>query len=475
MHTETHKTPPLLTPEPTADTNQALADASLLDPGIVETNQNVPKIETQEDAQKRTAAYTRILRWIGASILGIAAICFLWGGWANASDLNRTYGFLGFTALLTAAGVFCTYRWRDDKGARTFMAIATAFLPANFAQVGALIYAKLKAVVSHEGYREHLSFDALPGDQLTIVGLVSLIVLIPIAYLGFSALARSGAKKMTALFILGNAALLLPWREANLIAGLGFALCAVLVWADRKWFAKETALQTWDGIAMRTLLFAPVGLFIVRNLVMHGPATSIVGLIFGLLSILFFFGLPQCLPGKKSASASQLAAYGFSFAAWVCVVSEFLAPFHSILGLPFSLLFLPWCIFVFGLSFMGAGRGAFSRGMAAVVAFGSCWADIAISSIGFTPSIVCMLTAIALILAAFVLEEKVVLLSGLATLGVGIAYHIHFALAMVQTNLWLSLAAAGMIVILSSSYLERHGATIRNRSRQLRERWQGWS
>ncbi|WOO40182.1 hypothetical protein [Rubellicoccus peritrichatus] len=476
MNTQnTQSTPPVLATESAEDINHIFTDQNPLGSRVAETQiEPTPKVETPEEAQKRTAIYTRVLRWIGASILGIAAICFLIGGWANASDLHRTYGFLGFTALLTAAGVFCTYRWRDDKGARTFMAIATAFLPANFAQVGGLIYAKVKAPVLHEGLRDHFSFGVLNTQDLVIVGLISLIVLAPIAFLGFSALARSGAKKMTALFILGNAALLLPWRSANLIAGLGFALCAILVYADRKWFAKVTALQTWDGIAMRTLLFAPAGLFIVRNLVMHGPTLSLVGLIFGLLSALFFLGIPRCLPGKQSASASQLAAHAFSFAAWSCLVFEFFAPDSIFNGLPLSLLFLPWCILVFSLSFIGAGRGAFTRGMVSIVASGTCWADIANLG-GYGPSITCILVAVALILAAFVLEEKVILASGLGALGVGIAYHLHFAMMLVQTNLWLSLAAAGMVVILASSFLERHGPTIRGRSRQLRERWQGWN
>lgn len=90
-------------------------------------------------------------------------------------------------------------------------------------------------------------------------------------------------------------------------------------------------------------------------------------------------------------------------------------------------------------------------------------------------SVACMQTAVALILAAFLLEEKWVLAIGAICLLVGIGYHLHCALTVFRSNLWLSLALTGAVVILASSYLERNGTQIRLRLRATRKHLQAWS
>ncbi len=429
-----------------------------------------------EPSTNKAELYPRILRWVGAGILGVAALCFMVSGWVQGSPLVRTGSFLGFTALLTGAGIFCAYRWREDKGARTFLALACAFLPANFAQLGALIYAEVHGSTGYNvGMRKIFTFTQVGELPLIVAGLISLVVLVPVAYTGFSALARTGAKKMTALFLGANALLLLPWRDANVVALLGAGMVAVLVFADRKWFAKESALRTWDGVAMRTLLFTPVGLLLARNLIMHEMTYGMFSVCAGMTALLFFSGVPRCLPWEKGRVASQLVGYACAWGAWLCALLEIFPdwPFWKNASLP--LVFLPWCMAVFGLSFIGKGKGVVARGLASVVAFAVCWANLEyFGSLGYTASVIALLAAIALLLAAFLLEEKVVLVSGSALLLVSIGYHIHYALSLVQENLWLSLAVAGASVILASSYLERHGIGLRQRALRLRRHWQAW-
>lgn len=419
--------------------------------------------------------YPRILRWVGAGTLGVAALCFLVSGWVDGSPLLRTGSFLGFTALLSAAGIFCAARWQEDKGARTFLALACAFLPANFAQLAAMIYAESNGSTGYsQGLKGVFTFEPVGLTVLLLTILGSLTLLMPIAYTGFSALARAGAKKMTALFLAANALLLLPWRDANLVALISGCMVAGLVLADRKWFAREAALRTWDGIAMRSLLFAPVGLLLMRNLIMHPVTAGMLSLIAALASLVGFAGAPRCLPWQKGRIASQFVGYACAFLSWAFLIEDFSSAYlWKEIRLP--AFFIPWCMAVFGLSFKSEGKGVAARGMASVIAFAVCWANLEwFGDYGYLPSIIAMLTAVALLLTAFLLEERTVLVAGSAALLVAIGYHVHFALSMVRQNLWLSLALAGTSVILASSYLERHGIGLRQRAQRLRRHWQAW-
>ncbi|MDP0494895.1 MAG: hypothetical protein Q7Q73_01680 [Verrucomicrobiota bacterium JB024] len=441
----------------------------------------LPPIQTEGAADSasldRAEFYPRLLRWIGAGILGVAAVCYLVSGWINGSPLLRTGSFLGFTALLSGAGIFCAYRWREDKGARTFLALATAFLPVNFAQLGALVYAQVKGSLGYsEGLKGVFTFAPVGTTMLAVAGAVSLAVLIPVAFTGFSALARAGAKKMTALFLVANAALLLPWRDPNLVAGLAAVLATGLILADRRWLSRETTLKTWDGVAMRTLLFAPAGLLVVRNLFMHDLTSGLLAFILGAVALLLCCGLPRCLSRHGARAASQFTGYGFALGAWICALQAMFPHGLPIKALALPLMVLPWCLAVFGLSLKGAGRGIAARAVASFAALGTSWYSLAQhGDTSYLPGVLCLLVAVALLLAAFVLEERIVLICGVCTLLVGISYHLHFAFSLVQQNLWISLALAGSSVILASSYLERHGGGLRLRARRLRRQWKGWN
>ncbi|MBC2594553.1 hypothetical protein H5P28_09810 [Ruficoccus amylovorans] len=421
--------------------------------------------------------YPRILRWTGALILAVAALCFLISGWVNGSPLLRTGSFLGFTALLSGAGIFCAYRWREDKGARTFLALATAFLPANFAQLGALTFAQAHGSLGYSvGLRKVFTFAPV-GETMLLAALgISLLVLVPVAFTGFSALARSGAKKMTVLFLAGNALLLLPWRDANLVAGLGAALVAGLIVADRLWFSRESSLKTWDGVAMRSLLFAPAVLLVVRNVCMHPLTDGLIALILAAVAALFTLGLPSCTQRRGLGVASQVIGYFIALLAWFFTLQACYPgnlPNEEIL-LP--IVFLPWCLALFGLSFKAEGKGIVTRGLAASVACLSCLLEIALyGEAGYLPSILGLLTALGLLLAAFTLEERTAFLAGALTLVVTLGYHLHLAFSFVQENLWISLAVAGTGIILASSYLERHGGGLRLRAKRLRRQWKRWN
>lgn len=428
--------------------------------------------------QDIVSLYTRILRWVGAITLAAAALCFLISGWAEGPPLLRTGGFLAFTAILTAAGAFCTYRWSDDKGARTFLALAAAFIPANFAQLGALIHAQLATGLSaRQGFQQVFIFEPVGNTALALSMLISLAVLIPVAMLGFKALARVGSGQMTLLYLSANMLLLLPLRDPNSVALIGALATAAIIATDWRWLAGQTGLKTWDGTAMRSLLHLPVALMITRNLVMYPASEALISLVCALGSVLLFLGMPRILPSPWMKVASQHCAYGFGLIAWVFLLSGLFDQFRAIpQAMELPLIVLPWCIAVFALTLVAHGSGAVTRGLVSVLAAIICWINLdSAGHLGYSPALITLCTGTLLLLVAFLLEEKAVLLSGATAMLVGIGYHLHYALSLVQQNLWISLAITGTAVILASSALERHGSALRRHASNLRQLWKDWN
>ncbi|MDQ8187483.1 hypothetical protein [Pelagicoccus sp. SDUM812002] len=103
-------------------------------------------------------------------------------------------------------------------------------------------------------------------------------------------MARPAAKKLTVPYIAANTCLLVPLRGDFAIAAIGFVLLASLAEFDRKDLSNLSALRTWDGRAMRSLLFVPFGLLLLRSVLLYEASNLLVGLFCSSIATLFFFG-----------------------------------------------------------------------------------------------------------------------------------------------------------------------------------------
>lgn len=417
---------------------------------------------------------TTLLRWLGAVSLIASAMTFLVSNWMETDQLLRYGWFLGFTALLSGCGWFCINRWQDDKGARTFFALGTALLPAHFAMLGAMIYAFQRGVADFGGFREAFQFEALSGPTLlaTIGGALALLV--PLTYLGFAAMARRHARALTGVFVAANATLLLTVRDANWVAGIGFALLAALIWCDRRFFAPESRLRTWDGIAMRSLLFAPFGLLVGRTLVLHGGGSDLlISLLCTTVACVFYLGLPRCL-NERSADARpwiRLVALAPAFLAWTFGASAF-GLSHPDWDL--ALIVMPCALIAAGLSLRLEYLARPVRSLAVAMLIG-----MALWQLVFHPSLLSSLltfgVSLATILTAYGMRERWSFRVGIAGFGLGLAYQLRYAAELYQGEwLWVSLGVTGVIVLLTASYLERYGRRGLDAVRALHLRVSAW-
>jgi hypothetical protein len=459
---------------------------------IIENIKNAASELVGEDGKQCAAAaesggiewgkFTRILRRIGAVVLVCSAICFLLQRWVNMDSLLRYYSFLAFTLMLTGFGVFCGVKLREDKGARTFLAIAALFLPAHFAQLGALIRSLF--IGGHEAlcrgcsvYVRSLAIYQAPSAAAAFGTLaLASAILAPIAYSGISSMARVEAKRMTALFLLLNMLLLLPTREPGMIALLAFCGFGLLLYFDTCFFSKPCALRTWDGVATRLLVASPVAVLLARSLGLYPYSGLIQGTVFSALAALLYLAAPssvenQSLKGKlQGFSAAPATIAWFYFAAEITARVPSIAHQHLLVplyALPLSLIFA-------AMSFGALGSGREYRRTAAWIAIVTVlWQLFNVA--GLASSFLCIVVSIATVASAFMLEEKSLFHLGSFGLVVGLGYHVHYAADFFAFSPWLSLAITGVVTVIAASYLERNHGEVISRYQTLRHELDSWN
>lgn len=459
----------------TSPYNHAHAQATSDDSPITPPPLPAVEVETETTQDRRklmTQQLPKLLRWLGGISLIAAAITFLLRGWVDAESLTRYFSFYGLTVALTGAGLFCALRWKEDKGARTFLALAAALIPAHFAQLGAMVYAE------HLGQAADLPgrfavFQFSPVDTGILVGTIALaiVTLTGVAYTGFSAMARAGAKRLSGLFLATNALLLLPMRDGDIVAGIAFLSMVLLLVADRFFFAPKASLNNWDGLAMRTLLFAPVALLMFRSIAMYELSGALVGVVLFALACVFFIGTPRLISNSTLQHISQFMGASLLLPTWLMISKE-LFNLRPETALP--LVVLPWALSLGALSFASVGSGRNYRRAAALFAVGACVLQLFNYDTSWA-SVLCIIISALSIVVAFVMQEKGLILCGAVGLVLGLGYHMSYALTLYREYLWVSLALTGIVSVLAGSFIERHWQVIGQRTRLLATRWKNWA
>jgi hypothetical protein len=421
----------------------------------------------------------RILRQIGAIVLIASAATFMLQNWAAMESLYRYGSFLAFTAGLALLGFYCGGIVKEDKGARTFLGIAAAILPAHFAQLGALIYASWLGKAADV---PHLFRFEAPGTVETLLTvLCALAILLPVCYAGVSAMARQQALKIVLLFAGLNSLLLIPSRDPALVSLLVVMAMVVPAYYCWNYFSKFSAMQTWEGRAMQAMLYAPSAILIGRSF-LYGENAVVIGLGFIFVALAMWFGGASIAWLKSFGSFAQVVSLLPLFVGWLTMVYGMffsnaamvvqIVEFADALWVP--LLVLPYGVFVSALSYHAIDSGVGYRKFAAwFVSLAMLWhlvEDAALLS-----SFLCVLTMIAAITSAFVLEDRNILKLGFGGLCLSLGYHLWYAIDLVDISPWLSLAITGTIVVLASTRFEKHSRYLGQQLDHLRTEIDGWA
>lgn len=404
-----------------------------------------------KESKKERWSVPAILRFGGALILLTSATTFLFQNWDLWTDIQRYYGFLIYTVVLTATGFFCGVKLHEGKSARTLLAVVGAIIPVHFSQLGALLYSCLGAPLA--SYPEWLTWKApATGTALFTVAL-GIAVLIPTALTVFTALARPHARLLTAGLISGSAFLLLPIRDPVFICIIGMVMLIGGMVLDRR-LAVNTACRTGEGVMARAMLGLPLLILLGRSLHLYEFSFMVLSLALMTVAVFFFYLLPVSSQDDRTAAVYQyigsIPACLSAMMLGLEVVSRY-SPSDQYLVM---LLHLPVALTLFGLSFV-------TRGDKNLYRFGAAFSAVSctlmqVTFVGGLGTATAGLI-IGLVCGAYAYEKCYYTLCGAAVVLflASIGSTLRYALEVFPLQPWMILGGIGIAAVVGAAYLER--------------------
>ncbi|HSN03453.1 MAG TPA: hypothetical protein VLS44_00615 [Nitrospira sp.] len=411
----------------------------------------------------------QLLRRMGSLLLLGAGASFMLEGWQNFGSQLRYYLFLGYLLSLAGLGILLGSRVKEDKGARTLLALAVAGIAAQYSQLGAMIHSMVST--DNGALPGALLYDAAGWGQIALNGAATVLLLGPIALIGFSALNRPQARLLTGVYLLACSSLLIPVRHGLPATLVLVAVATLTLWIDSRFVTGTTVGGTGEGIIGRLLLLLPSGILAARA-AFYPQSDLFIGMTSLLVGALFFEMLPRFVKEDTEKSRIQALSTAPMTLGWSVIAFQYFPTVFSTQGAPLMTL-LPFSVLLAALSLRSSGGGAYYRKGASMLALISLLAQMGTQAT-LLSSFLCVALSTFMILAGFRYQERAVFSAGIVGLIFGIGYHLRFAVQLYAQSPWALLAAAGILVLLSASYLEKHATRMFGRLVLLKEEMKAW-
>jgi hypothetical protein len=396
------------------------------------------------------------LRIAGAVLVVASASTFMLQRWESGNDLLRYAMLVGQSLLLALAAWFVGLTVREGRSARTFLGLVLATIPTSFAVLGGLVYSQfhLEDLAVLPSYVSWVAPS--PAAALFAVG-ATLVVLVPLAFVSFVALARKDAKALTLAFTLSNLMILVPVRRPEVaVAIAGVALIALLR-LELVRFMRVAQLDTLEGKLARAMPFVPPVIVLGRVISLYHVGIPFVGgvlLIAGAMVWVALSGVEATW--KRDFGAWSAALLGI--AGYVVCYSQ-MEPVLRSLSLSVLALGLP----VSGLLFLASYRAAHSRG--ALVSWSTTAALLtalvaSAADLGPMAAFACIVFGIAVAVWGAATRARLRTLGGAAVGVWGLGLQVWLAINADSWYRWLSLTAIGVLLIVSSAFVEKHRVRI---------------
>ncbi len=413
-----------------------------------------------------------LLRLIGAAAVVIAMYSFLAKGWQNGNDTFRYLMMLGHSGALAAIGLASGHWLKEGKGARLLLGLALVSVPANFAILGAFIFSQ-STTAQATNYPDYVawSVDSMQTALMTSAG--AMVLLIPIIFLGFVVLARSMSKKLSILFLLSNAALLIPLRDPNLISLLIVALVVTTIFMTRRAASGHSSAKTQEGMTALSLQFLPLAVLLGRSLWLYAADLFLLAV----LAATLFFALRQVgmylaansklhgvlnLLSTLSAFSTGLLLSAALFESHI-LADAIIFPLSSVVSaiilIELSTRTLHNTRFYHRLAVSALGLGLIAN----LILFGNLLAALACFIIGMATSFY-----------GFKNKQRSLFIGGISISVVGLAHQTYQALHMFDLGSWAILAGLGIASIVIASTIESEGGKIKSRITALKQKLHDW-
>ncbi len=405
-----------------------------------------------------------ILRILGAGAVLIAMYSFLIRGWDSGDDMFRYFLMLGHTGALAAIGIASGYWLKESKGARLLLTLSLVSVPANFAILGAFIFSQTAAIdVSTYPHYVAWSVDSLNSALLS--NGIALLVLIPVTFLGFTVLARSMSKKLSILFLLSNAALLLPLRDPQLVGIMVLVLAFVVIALSRKTSNHNAAAKTSEGIIALGLQLLPLAVLMGRSLWLYSADLFLLAVLS--LSVFFILRQVSFYLGGKSRVKDVLE--GFSVLSAILFGLLLIDILQAVTSFSYGILFplgvVASMAMVYEISFR-RHCDHYRAGLYRRIAVAGLVLGIAVNLLSNTNFVISLMTVIigmGASLTGYKMQQKNLFSGGIILMLLGIAQQLYELVWHFDLGNWAGLAVLGVVSIVIASMMESQDGNIKLR------------
>ena len=398
-------------------------------------------------------ALTRALRVAGAILVVASASTFMLQHWQRSgSDLIRYAMLVGQSSMLAAAAYFVGLSLREGRSARTFLGLVLATIPVSFAVLGGLVYSQfhLEAVPHLPHYATWVAPSATSA-LLAVAG--TLIVLVPLGVVSFTALARKEAKALSLAFFAANLLVLVPAREAAVVVTLAGLCVVALLRLETTRFAAKAQLDTLEGKLARALVFVPPVIMLGRGLHLYRAGGAFVGGVLIIAAAAIWLVLPRVASSVKRDWGAWLAS-ACGIAGWALCWAELSPGLTSdaarvlLCGLPAALV----CA-------LATARATRSRVALAGIATSAALITVLFACAidrGTLAGVCCIVLGVAVAVWGAAVRAQVRTVSGALVAMLGLAVQVWLAVHHDDVLRWVSLSAVGILLIVGSAYVDRN-------------------
>ncbi|MDA0824107.1 MAG: hypothetical protein O3C28_17045 [Proteobacteria bacterium] len=386
--------------------------------------------------------------------------------------MSRYYTLITYSGLLAAVGFIIGKVVQENKGARTFLALAVCAVGVNYAVLGAMTYS-----IGNENdviYPTFASWTA-PGVVALLAALTAgLLILTPITYFAFSVFARQSAKRFTMLYVAANLALLIPVRS-SLAVGL-IALSLVILVLRQIVAARriDSALATREGHFVIAAQFLPVAILVGRNFYFYAVDEFMLTLGAVIVyAVARQIAISARLAGNNASGSllrimQVLSAIAVAFGCAAISVATNVAD-----ALLIPLVSIVFSSLLIDISLTSSTHDAGYRRTAAIVFATGITLNL-FNHPGLATALIGISAGLCVAVYGYSVEQKSVFVSGMVALLSGIVYQLHDVVLMFDFGSWGSLALVGVAAIVLGSLLERYGLALRNRALAWRSQFAEW-
>ncbi len=412
-----------------------------------------------------------ILRGLGALAVLVSLYTFLARGWDASTDVTRYLIFIGHTAALALVGLINAKIIKEAKGARLLLILALASIPINFAILGGFIFAG-----SHIGnlieYPQYVTWSVGSIDTALLLTGSALMVMIPVALLGFKVLVRNVAFKTSIVFLVSNLVLLIPIRQPELVAILSALIGGGLLVFYSVYLKKQLILKTLEGKIAFGLRFLPVAILLGRSFWLY----QFDSILISSTSLVLFIAVRQVslLLSENTFKRLSLELTSIlltilcstSFAYWLMsmdVVGELIIALVTVVSAGM----------IFDLSLRSEHRASVYRVLSIVITL----TGLIINFWLFTSllsALILIVAGTAMLIGSFVFQQKALFIGGLILVVAGLYYLLAHLMTFFQMNYWIALTGLGILSIVSGSYLEANSSRIKIWLKQSKSKLGKW-